>query len=104
MTITFNVSDWRDAGFSRHSEEGHGTYIHDRVYTVEMTEEQWIASSKEGVVIYDAEHCIYFEEKDINLNGTEVDNCELCFNSYSDVSYKDLIEEFEDYLDWASEL
>lgn len=104
MTITFNVSDWRDVAYSRHSDEGHGSYIHDRVYKIEMEESQWITSSKEGVVIYDAEHSIYFEEEDINPNGIEVDNCELCFNSYSDVSYSDLIEEFEDYLDLASEL
>lgn len=40
MLVTFLVSDWRDVAFFTHSEEGSGSYISDRKYTLELTEEE----------------------------------------------------------------
>lgn len=104
MLVTFLVSDWRDAAFSAHSEEGSGSYISDRKYTLELTEEEWICAIQELYIRYDEDHTIFLEEDCISIQGFSAWNCTLNFNSMKDVSYSDLVDEFEDYLDWASEL
>lgn len=104
MLVTFLVSDWRDTAFFSHSEEGKGSYIFDRKYEMEIDEDYWKECISEEAVIYDDEHVIYFNAKDVSEDLLTVSNCELCFNSFRGVSYSDLIDEFEDYLDWASEL